>query len=448
MDLERNNKANPILLFLSAIGLAIVLSALYTWFGEPLNPEAMEILANLRSLTEEGKFFNDQAPLPFLILDVWKSITGLNYTTAFYSLSAFVFSICIHLIGFGLQRETWKPNHYLLAYFSAITPLTFSMPSFFYPELFSAAFLIVLFLAFRMETLGDIFLLVFCVLASLFSHFTVFFTGMTIFVIKAGTVGIRERKKNQSVFFKRRNIPQLVLLVYLGIFLTLLIVLVNVEFYGPKSFETFYKTVWKYILNFGPLFLILYAGNFLLKSEKELNTIAASAVLFVALLVSAYFSVKPTTGINAAKLNSFVKDLTQLKGREVIRTDETIYAAPAVSSYVYFHTKQRLQSFRPKDWKNRDYLFLEEVWLADKREMLRRYKFRTPQFLFLSGEQILITGFLAKTIAAEKENTQIKIQVEKANLQLTEKNGEQGLNRLLTSILSSGALRPVPETNP
>lgn len=65
MDLERSNKANPIFLFLSATGLAVILSVLYNWFGEPLNPEAMEILANLRSLTEEGKFFSDQPPLPF-----------------------------------------------------------------------------------------------------------------------------------------------------------------------------------------------------------------------------------------------------------------------------------------------------------------------------------------------------------------------------------------------
>ncbi|TGL81419.1 hypothetical protein [Leptospira yasudae] len=442
MDLERSNKANPIFLFLSAIGLAAVLSVLYSWFGEPLNPEAIEMLANLRSLTEEGKFFSDQPPLPFLILNLWKSLTGLNYTTALFSLSAFIFSLSIHLIGYTLQREKWKPNHYLLCYLSAITPLTYSMPLFFYPELFSLFFLLILFLAFRMETLGDIFLLVICILGSFFSHFTVFLVGLTIFVIKAGTVGIRERKKNQSVFFKRRNIPQLVLLVYMAVFITLLVVLITTNFYGENSFEAFYKLLWNYLANFGPLFVILYIGSFLLRSEKELGTVAASAVLFVILLVSAYFSVKPTSGINAAKLGAFTKDLVNLKNREVIQTDEKIYASPAVSSYVYFHSKQRLLSVKPKEWKNRDYLFLEEVWLADKREMLKRYKFKNPQFVFLSGEQILITGFLTKVISGEKENTQIKIQVEKAKAQLPSKTGEKGMNRFLTGIFSASALSP------
>ncbi|MGJ4754497.1 hypothetical protein [Leptospira kmetyi] len=442
MDLERSNKANPIFLFLSSIGLATVLSVLYNWFGEPLNPEAMGILANLRSLTEEGKFFSDEAPLPFLVLNLWKSITGLNYTTAFFSLSAFIFSLGIHLIGVTLQREKWKPNHYILCYLSAITPLTYSMPLVFYPELFSLFFLLILFLAFRMETLGDIFLLVVCILGSFFSHFTVFLVGMTIFVTKAGTVGIRERKKHQSVFFKRRNIPQLVLLVYMGAFLALLTVLITTNFYGENSFETFYKLLWSYVANFGPLFLILYIGNFLLRSEKELNTISASAALIVILLVSAYFSVKPTSGINATKLSAFTKDLVNLKSREVIQTDEKIYASPAVSSYVYFHSKQRLFPIQPKEWKNRDYLFLEEVWLADKREMLKRYKFKNPQFVFLSGEQILITGFLTKVISGEKENTQIKIQVEKAKSQLPSRNGEKGLNRFLTGMFSSSSLSP------
>ncbi|XDD52214.1 hypothetical protein AB3N59_19865 [Leptospira sp. WS92.C1] len=446
MDLERSNKANPIFLFLSTIGLTIVLCLLYNWFGEPLNPEAMSVLANLRSLTEEGKFFSDQAPLPFLILDIWKSVTGLNYTTAFYSLSAFIFSVCIHLIGLILQREKWKPNHYLLGYLSAITPLTFFMPLYFFPELFSLVFLLILFLAFRMETLSDIFLFAFCILASFFSHFSVFLIGMTLFVIKAGTIGIRERKKHQSVFFKRRNIPQLILLIYMGIFLGLLTILVSTDFYGGNSFESFYKLVWNYLINLGPLFLILYIGSFLLKSEKELNTITASAILIIGILIAAYFSVKPTIGINAVKLNAFVKDLVNLKNRDVIQTEEKIYASPAVSSYVYFHSKQRLIFIQPKEWKSRDYLFLEEVWLADKREMLKRYKFKSPQFVFLSGEQILITGLLAKMITGEKENTQIKIQVERAKSQLHSKNGEKGLNRFLTGILSSSALSP--EQNP
>ncbi|EMY27052.1 hypothetical protein LEP1GSC115_1672 [Leptospira interrogans serovar Australis str. 200703203] len=56
-----------------------------------------------------------------------------------------------------------------------------------------------------METLGDIFLLIVCVLGSFFSHFTVFFVGITIFIVKAGTVGIRERKKHQSVFLKEET---------------------------------------------------------------------------------------------------------------------------------------------------------------------------------------------------------------------------------------------------
>ncbi|EKS07727.1 hypothetical protein [Leptospira santarosai] len=444
MDLERSNKANPIFLFLSVIGLAVVLTVLYNWFGEPLNPEAMEMLANLRSLTEEGKFFSDQPPLPFLVLNLWKSITGLNYTTALFTLSAFIFSLGIHWIGLILQREKWKPNHYILCYLSAITPLTYSIPLVFYPECLSLFFLLILFLAFRMETLGDIFILVVCILGSFFSHFTVFLVGFTIFVVKAGTLGIRERKKHQSVFFKRRNMPQLVLLAYMGVFSTMLIVLIVTNFYGANSFEVFYRLLWSYLANFGPLFIILYVGSFLLKSEKELNTVAASAVLIVILLVSVYFSVKPTSGLNAAGLGAFTKDLMSLKNRGVIQTDEKIYASPSVSSYVYFHSKQRLQSIRPKEWKNRDYLFLEEIWLADKREMLKRYKFKNPQFVFLSGERILITGFLTKVISGEKENTQIKIQVEKAKTQLISKTGENRLNRFLTGIFSVSALSQEP----
>lgn len=90
MDLERSNKANPIFLFLSAIGLAVILSVLYNWFGEPLNPEAMEVLANLRSLTEEGKFFFRSTSTSFFS---FKSLE-INHWVELYHV--FLFTFCIY----------------------------------------------------------------------------------------------------------------------------------------------------------------------------------------------------------------------------------------------------------------------------------------------------------------------------------------------------------------
>ncbi len=92
---------------------------------------------------------------------------------------------------------------------------------------------------------------------------------------------------------------------------------------------------------------------------------------------------------------------------------------------------------RPTEWRNRDYLFLEEIWLADKREMVKRYTMKNSLFIFLSGEQILIKAFLMKVISEQKENTQVKIRVEKAKSSLLSKTGEQNLNHFLIGIFSS-----------
>lgn len=69
--------------------------------------------------------------------------------------------------------------------------------------------------------------------------------------------------------------------------------------------------------------------------------------------------------------------------------------------------------------------------------MLKRYTMKNSLFIFLSGEQILIKAFLMKVISEQKENTQIKIRVEKAKSGLLSKTGEQSLNRFLIEMFSS-----------
>ncbi|TGL58869.1 hypothetical protein [Leptospira sarikeiensis] len=437
MDLERNRKANPALILLSTLFLTGLLTLLYSWHGDPSNGESFGVLAELRSLSEDGKFFSFQEPLPFLLLYVWKSILGLNYIPAYLSFGAFFLSLGIHLCAYVMERESWKLNHYLFCYLAAINPFSYSVPLHMLGELVSFSFLLVLFLSFRMETVIDLLILVLFTILGFFSHFTFFTIGFTIFVIKAGTVGIREKKKQQSVFFKRRNLPKLFLFGYLSLFVLAIILLGNLNFYGAHSFSFMGESVWKYLLGFGSFILILFIGIFLLRSEKELNTIAASIGIFALIAVSGYFTIKPIVGLDKVKLGALGKDLVSLRGRAIVNQDERIYVSPETASYLYFTSKQKLDFSNHQEIRDKDYILLSEVWAVDRKLLQREIKTKNHIYLFLSGERILINGFLWKRIQADPSLKTLKTRSIEARSELSDQKGYDSLKAYLISILAS-----------
>ncbi|TGK09048.1 hypothetical protein EHO60_13600 [Leptospira fletcheri] len=436
MDLERNKKANPFLILVSVLFLTSVLTILQSWHGQPENAESYKVLSELRSLQEEGKFLSPQEPLAFLLLSFWKSLAGLNYVPAYLSFGAFFLSLAVHLCAYLLERGTWKPNQYLLCYLAAINPLSYNVPLHSLSESVSLIFVLLLFLSFRMETILDLFVLVSCTLLGLFSHFTFFLIGFTLFVIKAGTVGLREKKKNQSVFFKRRNLPKLFLFGYLSVFVLAVFLFGSLGFYGEESFSYMGKRAWEYLLGFGSFVTLLAVGTFLLRSEKELNSVVASIAAFILLVVSGYFTVRPIRGMDTVKLNSLSKDIVALRGRAVIDPKERIFADRDTSEYLYFHTKQKL-FFREKDnFGDKDYILISEIWPVDKKLLQREVRAKSAQYLFLSGERILINGILWKKIQSDGSLKALKPKSVAARKGLEKDSGYDRIRLLLLEVLA------------
>ncbi|TGK01941.1 hypothetical protein EHQ53_14470 [Leptospira langatensis] len=435
MDLERNRKANPALILLSVLFLTGLLTLFYSWHGDPSNGESFRVLAELRSLSEDGNFFSLQEPLSYLLLYAWKSVLGLNYITAYVTFGAFFLSLAIHLCAYLMEKETWKLNHYLLCYIAAINPLAYAVPLHMLGELVSLTFLLLLFLSFRMETVLDLLVLVSCTLLGLFSHFTFFLVGFTIFVIKAGTVGIREKKKQQSVFFKRRNLPKLFLFGYLSAFVLLVIILGNLDFYGHHSFSFMGRTILAYLLGFGSIVLIVFLGVFLLRSEKELNSLPASIAIFFLIATSGYFTIRPLVGLDKAKLNSLAKDIASLRGRLVINPDERIYVSPEIASYLYFTTKQKTSFNSSQEMRDKDYILLSEIWAVDRKLLQREVKTKNTPFLFLSSERILVSEQLWKRIQTDPDLKTLKTRALEAKTSIQDQKGYDGLKAFLVSLL-------------
>lgn len=440
MEFEKNDRMNKFQLFASIVLYAIVLSFFYQLRSEPQFPDSFRVLANLRSLAEEGRFLSPEAPLPILLVSIWKSITGFNYDTAYHSFLAFWFSASIHLVLYMFNRRKWRTNHFLFAYLAGLTPFTYLIPLEHLNETVCLTFILLLILSFRLETILDLVLIVVLTVGAFFSDFTFFMVGFTAFIIHAATLGLQERRRRQSVFFKKANTPKLILMLYLVILVLLIGFAVAGDFYGTHSFSFLLGQSWAYLKHFGLLILLLIAGGFLLNSEKELNSVVASGIIVLLIGVGGFFSWKDKGTLDLENLAAGAKDLSRYLGGAVILPKEKVYVPQDVAQYVYYHTKQKLDAQKSGEWDNSDWFLVGDITDKERVSIDRKYRYRDDQMLKVAGNQILITYRLASRLVREYPDESYTAKISNSMESIPVPRGIDSWNRFLTGIFSDSYL--------
>ncbi|MCE9500201.1 MAG: hypothetical protein K8R21_06860 [Leptospira sp.] len=412
MNLEKNTNANPYQIILSVLLLSFCLSIFYSIKDNFLFPDSFNSLANLKSLTEDGKFHSPSEPLPVILLFVWKNISGLNYFPAYHSLAALLFAIFLHLTLLLFQRQTWKINHYLLVYLTGFLPFGFELPGLYFNELFCAIVVLTILLTFRMQYFYDLLIFTTLTIIAFLSGILMFILAYTCFVIKAGTIGIREQRARTSVFYKRKNIPGVILVSYLTFIFIILFCFGIFGFFGDNSFRFMFDYFGKISLRFGLPLITIFAGTYLLRSEKELNSIASSVVIVIVIFISGYFSFKSTHNkLNLEDLNAQKSAYLSLKGKGLITRDQAIYSDALFSNYIYFYAKEQLISTNLESMKPNDLLVLNGIWSADRIQIDKIFRSRRQIYFPLDSKSVLVRKEFIERINSVREDSQIKIKL-------------------------------------
>ncbi len=336
--------------FWSVLALSFVFSIFTfarTYDSFPSSISELESLANLKSLQENGHFYSFVEPLPFLMLVFWNKISFFSLNLTVITLSAFFFSLFLHLFLLLLRREEWKRNHYILPFLSAFLPFSIQFPSEHFTAVVCLVFVLLIFLTFKMEVITDLLVFPALTILAFLSDLKMFLLAFSFFVLFTGLRKAQTQAQRTSVFFKKKNIPLILVLIYFSFLALVLFLFQMVQFFGNNSIEILLLHWYSLVKLLAIPLIVISIGYFLLKTEKELNTVTATGITVVLILVSMFFAFRESREFSNNELNTETEELDRiLKQRKKEITSDNLYLPYSHSLALYLksnlETKWRL----------------------------------------------------------------------------------------------------------
>lgn len=409
MYFEREDKPKITLVILSIIFLSICLSFYYHFRGETGNNDSYRRLANLKSLQESGQLRTFYEPIPILLSLILKKISFSGYMVGYHISLAFSFSSFLHMIMLTFYRKEWKSNHYFIVYLTAFMPFSVHLPYYFYEEIICMFFLLLLNYTFKLETISDLFVLFLLTVFAFLSHIAIFFSGYLLFVAFATFKKNQEKKSKPTVFFKKKNIAMRILIAYLFFFILTSVLISYFDFFGTSSFGFLFNSSFDVAYRFFPIFLALFIGQYLLRSEKELNTSGTTAVVVLLIVVSGYFTYN-TNKDDLESLKRMDAEIQSLKGSGRLSNSTILHGSSLISNYLYYHSGENIVANRIGEFTEKDYFIVENL-SGTERVYLDRKNIASNLYFFLDNNTVLLSWSLIERLRNEKENNDLKVVV-------------------------------------
>ncbi|HMW03725.1 MAG TPA: hypothetical protein PK079_13310 [Leptospiraceae bacterium] len=407
---ENEPPVNYMGFLLSLIFLFISLFIFYSFKGEPKNQDSFLRLANLKSKVETGVIRTYTEPVtPFLIF-IWKKVTGLSYSNAYQTFICFTLSLFLHMIMLVYRKNEWRLNHYFLVYLVAFLPFTIYLPLEYLEEMVCLIVILLLQVDFKMENPGDLFKLITMTILAFMTHLIMFMVGYTVFAILNAIDFMNRQKAKPTVFYKKKNVAGQLLLVYLITLIVFVIIASWFKFFGLDSFHFLWTNFWDSFFKFFPIFVVLKILEYLLRKEKELNTLGTTGIVILLIVVSGYFMYKAKNE-NIDYLETQKNELLSLKARGKILQGQAIYGYPLISDYMYFYAGETVLTAEVSRMKKDDFLITRGMVVSDKQILERSIRSRNPLFFPLDKDTLLIGKELIDFIMLEKANTETKTKL-------------------------------------
>ncbi|HNI98753.1 MAG TPA: hypothetical protein PL169_21995, partial [Leptospiraceae bacterium] len=207
MQIEREDKQRLFWVVVSAFFFAMCLFGFYIFRGDPGSDVSYTRLANLKSVIDKGVIRTQTEAFGNFILYFNKKVFGLKVLNAYHITLALIFSFTLHFAMLNFYRKEWRLNHFFLIYLVGFVPFSINLPYFYMEELLCFLYLLILNYNFKLEKIGDLFLIAVLSFLAFLSSFPGFLLGGFVTVSWICLGMIREKRAKTSVFFKRKNIP-------------------------------------------------------------------------------------------------------------------------------------------------------------------------------------------------------------------------------------------------
>lgn len=332
-------------------------------------------------------------------------------------ISFLALSIILHLLLYFWDKQAWKLNHYLLLYSIGWIPQIYE-PVFQLGDAYLAVailFLVIVF--FRFSSLIDLFWIPLCITLSFLSSLLGFAIGSGFFLVFLIFSILQKSKKNTAVFYKKKNTAFIVCVFIFVIWMIGVTIAIADSFF----FLHFFQTTKYFFLSLFLIFLLTFVISFLMKSEKELGSIAASIIFFSLLCGLFYFSIRTGKQEQQQNVSKKITAIESLVKKNLIEKNQILYISNARIRGILKSnlTNLRVTNVNVQEMGDSDYLLVSGLWSSDQAILERRYFPRrrleeNPYLLGLDSETALLKKRLwMKIIKEEKTSAAAKaIQTE------------------------------------
>jgi hypothetical protein len=257
----------------------------------------------------------------------------------------------------------------------------------------------------RLEKISDLFLCIFYISLAFLCKISFFLFAFTVFAVLASFRSMNEQKSRVTVFYKRKNIPGIILMIYLSFLFIILILITWFQYFGKDSFSYFIRETWDVVIHLLPIFVVLKAGDYLIRSEKELNALGTRLIVGTIILVAVVLSFRSQYE-SLDYLEKQRSEILSLQKRGKIQGNQNIYGSNLLSDYVYFYGGFAVR-FREGSVQKPDDLFVISNIDPSVRQYLDKSHLK-GQYFPVNGSTILITREASDTILFQEGKNILK----------------------------------------
>jgi hypothetical protein len=158
------------------------------------------------------------------------------------------------------------------------------------------------------------------------------------------------------------------------------------------------------------VFLVLAIGEYLLRSERELNTLGTTAIVSVAIIVSGYFVFK-THFETTIHYKNIETEIVSLGARgKLLPTTNQIYGPKPMSDYIYYHSGGAIKYKDINLMKKKDYFIFSGANNNDRSFLEKKNTF-SPGYFILDSNSFLLSKDLLDKVLSDKENSDTKAKL-------------------------------------
>ena len=410
MLLEREDKPGIFQTLISTLFLTVLLSVVYYMKGDIFTPQSIEILANSKSLSELGisRFYTD--PVPTLLLNLFRKLSSTSYAVPYKVLLSLIFSLFLHYSLLVFYRKKWKVYHFFLVYFVAFLPFTFYLPFSYFKELLCLTIILYLIYVFKFEMIQDLINIIFFTLIAFFSDMSLFLFSYLVYVLIVTFQKMQEKKSKTTVFFKKKNIPFRILMIYLGILVVSLALITFFDFYGQNSLLIVFKKLLEVLSKVVPIFVLFYILQFVIKLEEGAQEYVGALVILFLLLGSGYYTFNIAQQQMFEGINKIESEIISLRTIGKLPPQNTYFARKSLRDPLYYKSGLMISSENINAMEINDYLILENL-KGTERQYLDRKNIPPSKFVpyyFINSTTILLSKDFINRVLNDPDESDLK----------------------------------------